>query len=182
MASRYDISKDNGPQRNPWRMGPARSGPGPFGPRPGSGYNPFDPENYDARGFGFGEFGPGEEGAIPDSPRPVARRTWMDAFPHEWKGWGPQTLDDAPDTAADNLHEQMRRVRRQIFDDQYLSWREEQMRKLDEDYFAYRQEHQGKFNDEFNAWRKKRAANQPSGPASETARSAGAAKPEIKGS
>lgn len=41
-------------------------------------------------------------------------------------------------------------------DANYLSWRDEQMRKLDADYEDYRRENQSKFNTDFDAWRSKR--------------------------
>ena len=139
----------------------------PFEQRNSSGYNPYDPRNYEASGFDPGAV----DSRYPDAIAP--RRTWTDAFPHDWKGWGPQTADGAP--------EQLRRLRRHIFDDQYLSWREEQLRKLDDDYHAYRQEHQGRFNDDFNAWRNKRAG-QVTGAANDAARSPAHARSEPKGS
>lgn len=60
----------------------------------------------------------------------------------------------------------------QRFDRDYLSWRDEQMRKLDDDYDAYRKENQSRFNEEFDTWRTKRASTKSKGSEkSETSRS-----------
>jgi hypothetical protein len=55
--------------------------PGPFA----GDYNPYAPGNYDVGGFGFG-------GTDKTTPK------WTDGFPHDFRGWGPQTpLPDSED-------------------------------------------------------------------------------------
>lgn len=58
-----------------------------------------------------------------------------------------------------NLDNQQHRAGR--YDQDYLSWRDEQVRKLDEDYDAYRAENRSKFNDDFETWRTKRTSSAP---------------------
>jgi len=129
---------------------------GPERPGPRSDFSPFDVHAY---GAGLGSptrysidystgYGPG---GYDPTHFPDHKPTWMDSFPHSFTGWGPQ----APDYGHGD--EQARFRARMRFDDDYLTWRAEQLQQLDDDYIAWRRERQDRFSDDFNAWRSSRS-------------------------
>jgi len=132
----------------------------------GREYSPFgasaDPAGYGGQpSYGQGYIPGAYDPAVHDNYYPDHKPSWTDSFPHSFTGWGPQTPDYGHDHPDANFRAQLH------FDDDYLMWRAEQMRKLDEDYIAWRTERHAKFNEDFNTWRASRpAAGAPANDAS----------------
>jgi hypothetical protein len=119
------------------------------GARQRADFSPFDVHSYAggsslysidySKGYGGGGYHP--------SHYPDHKPNWMDSFPHSFTGWGPQAPDYGHDDDQARFHARMR------FDDDYLTWRAEQLQRLDDEYIAWRRERQAQFSDDFNAWR-----------------------------
>ena len=132
-------------------------------------HNPFSVHNDNAAEDGQAYYG---QGYAPASYDPAAhgefnsrKPNWTDSFPHSFTGWGPQAPDYGHDHPGSKFQASLR------FDDDYLMWRAEQIRKLDDDYIAWRTERHAKFNEDFNAWRSSRPA--ASAPAADTSKPKG---------
>ena len=175
MASAYDPNRNAPP---PNGGNPNRRTPGGVIPL-AQDVNPFDARNFDSGGFGYGgtsgsaggfgvggngpqtgaygsqaNFGQGSEAGGPDTWAEdfEHHNDWRDSLPHNFHGWGPQTPDPGrtpspPRRIPPSSHP---------LDHHYLTWRDEQMRKLDEDYLVWRAERQGQFNQDFEEWRRNR--------------------------
>ncbi len=128
----------------------------PPGDRMRADYNPFSVQNDNAAESGKANYG---QGYTPASYDPAIhgefnshKPNWTDSFPHSFTGWGPQTPDYGHDHPEGKFQASLH------FDDDYLLWRAEQIRKLDEDYIAWRNERHARFNEDFNAWRSRHSA------------------------
>ena len=143
--------------------------------------DPYDQRNYDSGGFGFGGtsgsaggFGVGGNG--PQSGGYGSQgNCGQGAFSHGDRGTpGPYDLNEherggRPGRGGSNPeHPYWGQGRgrpygegwraRDRHHEQYLSWRDAQIRNLDLEYEDYRREHQAKFDEDFGSWRDKRAA------------------------
>jgi hypothetical protein len=158
-------------------------GAGGMGPQTGYGSQ----ANY-GQGYSAGDYDPEDiDDRFPDQAAPQSRR-WGGGLPRNSIGWGPQAPDynrsvdpgrDLGYTPRNNRRPWqdygMRKKRDYAEemgtahhdDPHYMSWRDEQVRKLDDDYAAYRSERQVKFNDEFDTWRKTRDTSRATGSASD---------------